>query len=145
MDDVTAHSGPLSPASSTSAESQEDRKALRAELDELNERLRVLESASISARSYIEAWVAFVLGGVAGKLLVDTFGDPTADGFPWHALPFIIAFLLVLGDVVRLRRKLRAVREEENRGLSRQRELRTLLGLDEIRFPTDINGGQTLP
>lgn len=97
----------------------------------------MLESASLSARAYIETWLLVVVGGVFGKLLVDTIRDPEAEGVAWHVLPFAIVSLLVLVDIVRLRRKLGSVRMEEDADLARQRELRTLLGLDEVQLPLD--------
>lgn len=100
--------------------------ALRQELDALNLQLRSLRSPDLAARAYVESWAAFVAGGVGLKLALDSARLPLV---MW---PLLGLALLLVVDVVILRVRRRRLLTREEAQLARQRELRRLLGLDEL-------------
>lgn len=121
------------PGSTTSQE------ALRTELDGLNETLRVLKSTDFAVRAYAESWIAFVALSVAIKMVYDWYMHPTKS--PVFAIPFGVIGLGVLFHSLGLRlKKSRLAREEETK-LRRQRELRSLLGLEEADFSAATTKG----
>ncbi len=110
-----------------------DEAGLRTELLALNEELRELKSTDHSARAYFLSWLALVAGSVSTKLVVDwvrTEGKPPVFGIPVLALG-VWALVKATGH----RRKARRLGKHEAVRMTRQLELRRLLGLEEAVFP----------
>ena len=115
-----------------------DEAALHAELLGLNEELRELKSTDHTARAYFLTWFALVTGSVTTKLLVDWFHpDPLKPEhhFPALAVPIGLAALWAIASALSHRAKARRMERDEAVRMSRQLELRRLLGLEEAVFP----------
>lgn len=106
---------------------------LRAELDAINDELKVLHSSTFALRAYAETWVAFVCLSSAGKLTWDW--AHTAGDFPIFAVPLAVLGLAAGVDAVIQRVKQHRLARVEETQLARQRQLRQELGLDEVVFP----------
>lgn len=107
---------------------------LRRELDALNLELKVMRSTDHSLRAYVSTWLTLVFGSVAGKLLLDWHRIEAAR-FPTVAVPVAVLALAFLADATVHRLHRRRLVAGENVQLARQRELRTLLGIDEAPVP----------
>jgi hypothetical protein len=112
-----------------SAVAAPDRVALRAELDALNEGLRVMKSTDHGVRAYLEMWCGIIATAVGGKLIVESAKVAL------FAYPLVALGLLLLADAASHKLTQRQLALDENRRLDRQRELRRQLGLDEVAFP----------
>ena len=115
-----------------------DEVALRAELLNLNEELRELRSTDHTARAYFLSWLTLITGSVTTKLLIDWFvPDPskTEHHFPALSVPIGLAALWSIGKALSHRATARAMERGESVRMSRQLELRRLLGLEEAVFP----------
>lgn len=108
-------------------------QGLRAELDAINDELKVLHSSTFALRAYAETWVAFVCLSSAGKLLWDW--THTAGNFPLLAVPLAVLGVVTAVDAIVQRVKQHRLARVEETRLARQRELRQELGLDELAFP----------
>jgi len=107
---------------------------LRAELDAINDELKVLHSSTFALRAYAETWVAFVCLSSVGKLVWDW--AHTDGNFPLLAVVLLGGVGLAAGvDAVRQRVKQHRLARVEETRLARQRHLRQALGLDEVVFP----------
>lgn len=107
--------------------------ALRAELDALNIDLQVLHSSSFALRAYVETWVAFVCLSSASKLTWDWMH--TAAKPPVVAVPLALLGLAAAADAIVQRLKQRKLARTEEEQLTRQKELRRVLGIDELTLP----------
>ena len=112
---------------------REARALLREELDQLNEGLRVLDSADHAVRAYVTSWLALVALAVAGKLVWDWQRLGTKP--PLFAIPILAIGVGLFMKARGHRARQRACSADEEVRLSRQRELRTILGLDEAHIP----------
>jgi hypothetical protein len=119
---------PPAPPAGTAAE-----VPLRAELDALNLELRELKSTDFAVRAYVETWIAFVLGSVGVKLLVDW--QRTNGKFPVVGIPLAVAGLALLVDAFGARMKKRKLAAVEDKRLERQKQLRLILGIDDAPVP----------
>lgn len=107
--------------------------ALRAELDALNLELKVLHSSSFALRAYVETWVAFVSVSVTVKLVWDWMY--TTGKVPVLAIPLALMGLSAGADAIVQKLKQREMSRKEETQLDRQRDLRRMLGVDELTLP----------
>lgn len=117
--------------------------SLRAELEALNEELRVLTSTDHSVRAYVETWLGIIATTVSIKLAWDWFKaterallDPSIPHKPpIVAIPLVLLALGLFADAIKHRLAFRRLAASEGERLARQRELRQQLGFDELELP----------
>jgi hypothetical protein len=115
-----------------------DEGAMHAELLDLNEELRELKSTDHTARAYFLTWFALITCSVTTKLLIDWFvPDPNkpVHHFPALSVPIGLAAVWSIGKALSHRLKARGMERHEAVRMTRQLELRRLLGLEEAVFP----------
>ncbi len=115
-----------------------DEAAMLAELVGLNEELRELKSTDHTARAYFLSWFALITTSVGTKLLIDWFvPDPNkpVHHFPALSVPIGVAAVWAIWKALSNRGIARRMERQEAVRMSRQLELRRLLGLEEAVFP----------
>ena len=118
---------------SPSAQTTQSSEELYAELAQLNTELRELKSSELAVRAYMETWVAAVSFLAWSKLVYDW--QKTHSHAPWLLIPLAMFALVVFADSLSQRSKQHKLARAEEDKLKRQRELRSILGVDDAVFP----------